>query len=154
MQQKFAQPNAFLFLILLVFGTTSTLAIDQLLKYKIRQHGGFYICNQGISFGLPIRAELFWLILAIFLLLEITYIIRLLKNNRLQFSLAAALSLVTGGILSNGLDRYIHGCVTDHIYIKVQFLPVFNFADIAIFLGFCLFYITLLKNDRHTGDKL
>lgn len=37
------------------------------------------------------------------------------------------------GGLTNAIDRYIRGCVTD--YLHAPFFPSFNLADIMVFLG-------------------
>jgi lipoprotein signal peptidase len=58
-------------LLLLIF-------IDQLSKYLVRHEGGFYICNEGISFGLHINPIVFW---ALWLMITTTIIYIILKNK-------------------------------------------------------------------------
>jgi signal peptidase II len=65
------------------------------------------------------------------------------KGNRL-FKLG--LSLAVGGAISNTSDRLIHGHVIDYFSINCRKLKnvVFNLADIAIFIGSLLIFVTSL----------
>lgn len=45
------------------------------------------------------------------------------------------LTFILGGALGNFIDRAKNKCVTDFIYIKGRNLPIFNIADIFVFLG-------------------
>lgn len=118
--------------------------LDQILKYKIRQDGGFYLCNSGISFGIRLPAHAFWLILGLFLLLLVIYFIFFHKQAFSQNFLFLGLSLIMGGALSNISDRFFFGCVLDYISIFKNFFPIFNVADVGISSGllFILFSLT------------
>ncbi|HOX10455.1 MAG TPA: signal peptidase II [Candidatus Moranbacteria bacterium] len=118
--------------------------IDQLFKYKIRQSGGFYLCNSGISFGIQLPIPAFWLILGLFLLLLVIYFIFFHKQAFSQNFLFLGLSLIMGGALSNISDRFFFGCVLDYISIFKNFFPIFNVADVGISSGllFILFSLT------------
>lgn len=116
------------------------LAIDQFIKYKIHQNGGFYICNEGISFGVPILLIFFWLFLGIFLILTLSYCKNLLNNNQLNKFNLFFLVLIISGAISNAIDRFLFGCVIDFINVNISIIPIFNFADIFIFLG-CSFFL-------------
>ncbi len=125
---------------LLIFGTIAVILLDQTVKYKIRQISGFYICNNGISFGIFIYPIIYWLILGIFLFLSHHYY-KVLTKNITHINLFFA--LILGGVLSNGLDRLFFNCVFDYISIYPP-LPIFNLADIFIFTGSSLLLISLL----------
>ncbi|MEI7890524.1 MAG: signal peptidase II [bacterium] len=119
------------------------IAIDQIVKYKIRQNGGFYICNSGISFSIPMVSLFFWIFFGFFLLLSAYYYKKLLKSpsyNKIKISL---LTLLMAGAISNSTDRLLLGCITDFIHIKKTIFPIFNIADIYIFIGSFLF-LTML----------
>jgi signal peptidase II len=110
--------------------------VDQGIKYIIRQPGGFYICNPGISFGIQLPTILIGLLyLSIGLFLAY-----LLKKEIIRYNFLS-LGLILGGAISNIIDRAKYGCVID--YIDIRIWPVFNLADAMITLGF--FYI-LIKN--------
>ncbi|MFY7843018.1 MAG: signal peptidase II [Rhabdochlamydiaceae bacterium] len=93
-----------------------------------------HAANKGAAWGwlsayqLPLLG--FRLIAFIFLIL---YIKRLKKEDKEVFSL----TLVSAGALGNILDYFIYGHVVDMFYFKffTYSYPIFNVADISIFLG-------------------
>ena len=128
--------------------------IDQFLKYKIRQSGGFFLCNSGISFGIKLPISTFWPILSVFLLFLMIYFV-FLYNQKVFFPnlLFLGISLLMGGALSNVLDRFFLGCVLDYIYIFKKFFPIFNIADISISCGLLFIFFSLVKKPKIV-DKL
>ena len=138
-----------LFLVILVI-------IDQLLKYIIRLHGGFYICNRGAAFGLPFLTLLSIIlgIILLFYLLNFKSIFRQrrispwMTNFKFQISNCSRITifsiiLIVSGGLSNAIDRIIFGCVID--FIDLRFWPVFNLADTCITIGAIILVIKLWK---------
>lgn len=115
---------------------------DQIVKYLIRQNGGFYVCNKGIAFSLPMP---WWLIYMIFFLFFLAVGLYLLEKISLKeyFINKIGLILISAGALGNLIDRINHGCVTD--FIDLGFFPVFNLADIFIFVGAV---IIILKSSK------
>jgi signal peptidase II len=106
----------------------STLIIaDQLSKLIIRHFGGFYICNEGVAFGLKLPLILFYFLILTFL--SLVYV----SNNWKLKIINQGLILMLSGAFSNIIDRFIFGCVID--FIKLPFWPLFNLADILICLG-------------------
>lgn len=139
--------------------------IDQLSKYLVRSQGGFYICNEGIAFGIKLP-EAIILCLSIALVLFLGYLILkskfeilteikitklknldLIENLKLKIenykSEKIGIILMMAGAISNILDRVIHGCVID--FIDLKFWPVFNLADSFIVLGAILLVLGYLK---------
>ena len=129
--------------------------IDQISKYLIRSHGGFYICNKGIAFGLKLP-EILILFLSIMLVLCLGCLIlnykfkilneikikklknlKLIENLKLKIknyrSVKIGMIIIIAGATSNVLDRLMHGCVIDFIDLKIW--PVFNLADSFIVIG-------------------
>lgn len=106
--------------------------LDQIFKYLIRQFGGFYVCNKGIAFSLPVP---WWIIYAIFFIFFLMVILYLFEKIRLKdYTLnKVGLVLISGGALGNLIDRFRHSCVVD--FIDLGFFPVFNLADVFIFVG-------------------
>lgn len=135
---SFLQKNKF-FIILAIL----VVAIDLLLKTKIRAQGGFFVCNDGISFGINLPNQNFWLILAFFLFIFIIFL-----NNQIwnQKQIWAILLFLLGSLI-NFTDRLRFGCVMDYILFFGKSFPVFNIADILIFLGIIIFSIKFLKNN-------
>lgn len=105
---------------------------DQFVKYLIRYNDGFYVCNPGISFGFIIPATVFYSLVAIIFLVAILYLWG--KINFEDFLInKTGIVFILGGAISNLIDRFNYGCVTD--IIDLGFWPVFNLADIFITVG-------------------
>ncbi|MCV2500162.1 MAG: signal peptidase II [Candidatus Lightella neohaematopini] len=95
------------------------------------------IFNKGIIFGLLSNNILILYILPILIISIILFlIIRLcfFNNNKL---LDIAYTLIVSGACGNFYDRVKYGAVVDFININILNinLPIFNIADINIFLG-------------------
>lgn len=115
----------FLILILAIF-------FDQLVKYLIRSSSGFYICNQGISFGFYIPRIIFYpMVLAIIVFLGAYFLDKITLSK--YYISKIGLAFILGGALGNLIDRFNFGCIID--FIDLKFFPVFNLADIFIFVG-------------------
>lgn len=146
MNRSITPLTCFYFTILLIWGVGVVIA-DQFIKYKIRNFGGFYICNKGIAFGLALSPGVFWLILSIFLVIIFIYFKYLLNNSLSKPLFFLVFVLILAGAVSNIIDRLLFGCVIDYIFTPYKYLPVFNVADIAIFVGgLLLFYVIYNKN--------
>ena len=114
------------------------LFLDLLAKYIIRQNGGFYVCNYGISWGIKISNLLFiliWLILN----LSLVYFFKKALNKE-NFFQKQFIILIFAGSIGNLIGRIYDGCVIDFIKIPFFNFPFFNFADTFIFTG-CIFLI-------------
>lgn len=131
------------------------IAIDQYFKYKIRQNGGFYICNEGISFGISFFHINFVLILSLFLIIGAVFYIKKYTNDKpLFYIFLACFSIFLGGALSNILDRVFWGCVIDYLNPFGKIFPFFNVADIAISTSCILIFYLLYKKESTLVNKL
>jgi signal peptidase II len=103
------------------------------------------ISNTGASFGLFKDMNAALLGIGIIVVIGLIYFIMTDNLNKRNIVL---LSLVTGGAVSNLIDRVLFGAVTDFIYFS--FWPAFNIADSAITVGVVLLVVLQLKNKyRH-----
>ena len=120
----------------------------------VRSHGGFYICNTGIAFGIEPSPK-FWgviiLVIAVILLYQIfNFKFSIFKqftiNKYLNFQ-SLVLLLIISGAFSNIIDRVYFGCVID--FINLRFWPIFNLADIFITAGAILLLSQIIKRVPH-----
>ena len=102
----------------------------------VRNIGVPLICNNGISFGIPIRQTVIFFINGTVILLLFFFTLFFYKNN---IKISLILTVITLGAISNLLDRYIYGCIIDFIQLPVYKGFYFNTADIYITLGGFLF---------------
>ncbi len=89
-------------------------------------------------------------IIIIFSILILSYLLFLLKNNPTYKSSKLFLIFIIAGGFGNLIDRIFYGYVIDflHFYIGNFSFPIFNFADIFIFVGaFLLAFNILLKKE-------
>lgn len=112
--------------------------IDQLTKHLIRLYGGFYLCNQGIAWGINFPGSAFWM-----LWIGIIALIVFAIATRDPDSNPYCLIIILSGAISNIIDRLVFGCVID--FIDVHVWPVFNMADIFIVFGGLWFLAKYLK---------
>lgn len=95
--------------------------------------------NRGISFGFLNQQSgwSFYLVVVTSLIIIAYLSIWLLRTPSQQWGLLTALSLILGGALSNLLDRFYFGSVTDFIdfHIENWHFATFNLADVAISIG-------------------
>ncbi len=107
--------------------------------------------NTGAAFNVLAEASgwqrWFFILLAIFVMVIITYVLGKLSKQDLQEGLA--LSLILGGACGNLIDRIFHGYVIDFIllYYREWQWPVFNLADTFICIGAFLLIPKVLKKN-------
>ena len=97
--------------------------------------------NEGFAFGFN-KENVQNIILSVFVIIFIIkYLIKYEKHiNKLVF---VCMSMIIAGGIGNLIDRIFRGAVFDFIKLGINF-PVFNFADIFIFIGWIIYMIYLL----------
>lgn len=144
-----------------IFLFTVLVLIDQLSKYLIRSKGGFYVCNQGIAFGLSVPLIVFAALAVILLIVAASnweFVVSSLgikqnfgyqlpttpkiPNSKLQIINYLSI-LVLSGAISNIIDRVLYGCVID--FIDFKFWPIFNMADMFIVSGAIFLLVKIRK---------
>jgi signal peptidase II len=94
--------------------------------------------NTGIAFSLPVP-NLAQITLSILIFVWfVWYLYKYPLQNGWEFF---GSTLILGGALGNFLERLLVGSVTD--FIAIWKFPVFNFADVFLFLGACFWAISL-----------
>ncbi|MBF7097266.1 signal peptidase II [Alkalibacter mobilis] len=119
--------------------STKKMARDKLMpNYPKKVWGRLYLVlvyNKGAAFGILKRNRkvlMFFSTLAIIVIL-LVFFYSIIKN--LGYDYLIPLSFVIAGALSNYYERMFKGRVTDFIFIKIKRFPVFNLADLYIFVG-------------------
>jgi len=100
----------------------------------------------GIGSGLPENLRFIFFVLFIGIVLVAASAFVLFKS--LPHATVLAISLIVGGGISNLIDRIIHdGSVIDFMLIRIGSLEsgIFNAADIAITLGTCTLFFSLIS---------
>lgn len=98
------------------------------------------VWNTGISYGL-LRSDGFVgrVVLTAIAVGAAVFLVGWLTRERRALN-AAALGLLIGGAIGNGIDRVVHGAVVDFVLLHVGSVEwyVFNVADAAIVVGVAL----------------
>jgi signal peptidase II len=74
----------------------------------------------------------------------------LMQKNNLSKLTLIGFSFVIGGGIGNLYDRFVHGSVTDFMYINIGVFQtgIFNMADVSIMLGFGLVFLSIIIDRR------
>lgn len=104
-----------------------------------------YVRNAGAAFGILAGQRLFFILVALAVIVIILLYARQVKENAL---LQIAFALQLGGALGNLYDRLIYGEVVDFLDFKIWPF-VFNIADAALVVGVALFALDVLMEWRH-----
>ncbi len=138
--------------VLFVFVTLIAVAVDQLSKAYIARYmqpgdsvaiipGVFhitYVQNPGAAFGIFAYRTEFFITTAIFFLFVVLVLLFYLPTNP---KVTIPMSILTGGVLGNMIDRLRTRYVVDFIDFRIW--PVLNLADIFIFVGAVFIFIYL-----------
>ena len=137
---------------LFLFITLTAVAVDQLPKAYIARYmepgdslviipGIFhitYVRNPGAAFGIfAYRTEFFITTAILFLFVVLVLLFYLPTNPKVTIPM----SILTGGVLGNMIDRLRTRYVVDFIDFRIW--PVLNIADIFIFIGAVFIFIYL-----------
>jgi len=137
---------------LFIFVTLTAVAVDQLSKAYIARYmqpgdslaiipGIFhitYVRNPGAAFGIFAHHTEFFITTAILFLFVVLGLLFYLPTNP---KVTIPMSILTGGVLGNMIDRLRTRYVVDFIDFRIW--PVLNVADIFIFIGAVFIFIYL-----------
>ena len=111
-----------------------------------------HVENTGAAFGILKNGRYFIIILTKIISFVLIYV--MIKNK--SKILRLAISIVLGGALGNFIDRLLYGKVTDFLdfYIFGYDYPVFNVADICVYIGTILLaiYIIFIYKEPNNED--
>lgn len=144
----------------LVVAAVAVFVIDRLTKFWVVHSLGLgqelwpgapvhihYIENSGAAFS--ILPNLDWLFLLVALLVVAAAIWFWRRLAAEHWWVQAAVGMVVGGAVANGIDRITQGYVVD--FIQLPHWPVFNVADSGITVGMVLVVLRFLLEGRRDG---
>ncbi len=108
-----------------------------------------YIMNPGAAFGLLAHRTTLFITVTVLLVAGALLVYKKISPGKPL--LRYGLGLVVGGALGNMVDRLRYGRVVDFLDFRVW--PVFNLADVAIFIGACFLIWELLKDTGKNPKK-
>lgn len=125
------------------FVGSTVFIVDQVTKFLATIYGLQVSYNSGVS--LSFLSEIQSTILTIFLVTLVLFLLIFFRTTWLKNQLSAGLFF--GGAVANIFDRILFGSVRDWLIIPATQIQN-NIADIAIFLGFTLLMLHLMKESE------
>lgn len=109
-----------------------------------------YILNRGAAFGILENQRVFFIAIAMVMILALIRFYRKIAGHHLLIRWGTA--LLAGGAAGNLIDRMRIGAVIDFIDFRVW--PIFNVADIAIVCGvsmmmYALLFLSNIKDEEY-----
>tara|TARA_Y100001968_G_C19102740_1_gene593343 strand:- start:100 stop:579 length:480 start_codon:yes stop_codon:yes gene_type:complete len=100
--------------------------------------------NTGAAFSILSNST--FLLSLISLLATAVIILYIINQKRFELLKGLSISLLLGGTIGNGIDRWFNGYVFDFIEILPINFPIFNFADISINMAVLCLLIDIFQN--------
>ncbi len=134
------------------------IALDQFTKYLAVQHleskpafkiiDGVlelnFLMNTGAAFGLLKDQKVFFVLVAVIILLIIAYVLFRLPDDKKYNIMHVLLVMIASGAAGNMIDRIKNNYVVDFIYFSLINFPIFNVADIYVTVATFVFVILFL----------
>lgn len=143
MKNKTVRLIVILVTIFIIIDQASKLMVSNLIDGSVGNDiFAFQIANNtGMAFGFNDGSNVKNIFIMLFVLI---IVIRFVKNQieLIDTKTAVALSMVLAGGLGNLIDRIFRGAVLD--FIKIYKFPIFNLADVLVFIGAILLVIFLV----------
>lgn len=103
-----------------------------------------YLENKGAAFGMLQNQKVFFIFVAVVILIVIVYVLFKTPDQKKYRMLHILLSLIAAGAIGNMIDRIRLDYVVDFIYIVLINFPIFNVADIYVSVATAILVILLL----------
>ncbi|MCR5344362.1 MAG: signal peptidase II [Butyrivibrio sp.] len=103
-----------------------------------------FLKNRGAAFGILQDQKVFFVMIAIMILLVIAYVLFQLPLEKKYKFLQIILIMIASGAAGNMIDRLVNDYVVDFISFVIINFPIFNVADIYVTVSTFLFIILFL----------
>lgn len=94
-----------------------------------------YLENRGAAFGIMQGQQVFFLVIALVVLLAVVYLFCKMSKDAKFVPIRLIAIAVLAGAWGNMIDRVRLGYVVDFFYFKLINFPIFNVADIYVSVG-------------------
>lgn len=103
-----------------------------------------FLKNSGAAFGMLQNQKVFFILIAILILIIISYVLFRMPDDKKYNIMHFLLVLLASGAAGNMIDRVRQDYVVDFIYFVLINFPIFNVADIYVTVSMILFAILIL----------
>ena len=161
--KNISNKNLIIALVIIIVFTTiaqafSIYAINNFQEEKLKLIGDkvqlTYVENTGGVFGIG-KDDTFGFAVLSILMIGIMLYFLIAQKDRIDNKTTIAVSLMIAGGISNLIDRIAQGAIIDYIDIfnLIKF-PVFNLADIFIFVGWVIFVVAVIMYWKNENEKI
>lgn len=110
-----------------------------------------YIRNTGAAWSILEGRMGFFFVVTMIAVVVVTYL--LIKHRTEHWLFTVGLSFVLAGALGNFIDRMRLGYVVDMFQTEFMNFPIFNVADVSLFIGVAFIFIYTLFEEKLKGNK-
>lgn len=103
-----------------------------------------YLENRGAAFGMLQDQKVFFIFIALIILVVISWVLFKTPDKKKYHSLHILLVLIASGAVGNMIDRLRFDYVVDFIYFVLINFPIFNVADIYVTVATVSLVVLLL----------
>jgi signal peptidase II len=103
-----------------------------------------FLKNSGAAFGMLQNQKVFFILVAVLILVIIGYVLFRLPDEKKYNILHIILVLIASGAAGNMIDRVKNDYVVDFIYFVLINFPIFNVADIYVTVATFVFVFLIL----------
>lgn len=103
-----------------------------------------YLENRGAAFGMLQNQKIFFVIIAVIMLVIVFYALLKMPTERKYILFRLCMVLVGAGAIGNLIDRISHDYVVDFFYFVLINFPIFNMADIYVSVSCIILAILIL----------
>lgn len=114
-----------------------------------------YLENRGAAFGIMQNQQIFFLIMAVIMLIVSIFLFVCLPDTKRMFPIKACIVAVATGAIGNMIDRIRLNYVIDFLYFKLIDFPIFNVADIYVTVSaFVIVFLIMFYYKEEEIDQL
>jgi signal peptidase II len=103
-----------------------------------------FLKNSGAAFGILQNQKVFFVMIAIMILVVIAYVLFRIPNEKKYIIMQVILVMIASGAAGNMIDRIRNDYVVDFISFVIINFPIFNVADIYVTVSTILFIVLFL----------
>ncbi len=103
-----------------------------------------FLKNNGAAFGILQNQKVFFVMIAIIILIVIAYVLFRIPNEKKYTIMQVVLVMIASGAAGNLIDRLRNDYVVDFISFVIINFPIFNVADIYVTVSTILFIFLFL----------
>lgn len=133
------------------YWTVANIALHETVEFIPSFLSLTYIRNTGAAWSI-LEGQM-WLFFIITIVAVVVIMYLLIKHRTEHWLFAIGLSFVLAGALGNFIDRMRLGYVVDMFQTEFMNFPIFNVADVSLFIGVAFIFIYTVFEEKLKGNN-